>query len=105
MVSQTRGQLNRSSNEAGASTSQTMSAGNPPNIVDPIEPGHVSEREVADGNDAINLDKTRRFDESDSSDESKSDDSNIRIALDEQIAQATQTRDLLQKQRQLENIN
>ena len=105
MVSQTRGQLNRSSNEAGASTSQTMSAGNPPNIVDPIEPGHVSEREVADGNKATNPNKTHGSDEPDSSDESKSDDSNNRIALDEQIARATQTRDRLQKQRQLENIN
>ena len=105
MVSQTRGQSNCSSDEAGASTSQTMSAGNPPNIVDPIEPGHVSEREVDDGNNATNPDETRGSDESDSSDESESDDSNIRMALDEQIAQATQTQDRLQKQRQLENIN
>ena len=105
MVSRTRGQSNRSSNEAGASTSQTMSAGNPPNIVDPIKPGHVSERKVADGNNATNPDETCGSDESDSSDESKSDDSNIRMALDEQIAQATQTRDRLRKQRQLENIN
>ena len=80
-----------------------MSADNPPNIVDPIEPGHVSEREIADGNDATNPDETLGSDESDSSDES--DNSNIRMALDEQIAQATQTRDRLQKQRQLENIN
>ena len=105
MVSQTQRQSNRSSDEAGASTSQTMSADNPPNIVDPIKPDHVSEREVADGNDATNPDETRGSDESDSSDESESDDSNIRMALDEQIAQATQTRDRLQKQRQLENIN
>ena len=105
MVSRTRGQSNRSSDKAGASTSQTMSEGNLPNIVDPIKPGHVSEREVADGNDATNPDKTRGSDESDSSDESESDDSNIRMALDEQIAQATQTRDRLRKQRQLENIN
>ena len=82
-----------------------MSEGNPPNIVDPIKPGHVSEREVADGNDATNPDETRRSDESDSSDKSESDDSNIRMTLEEQIAQATQTRDRLQKQRQLENIN
>ena len=82
-----------------------MSAGNPPNIVDPIEPGHVSELEVADGNDATNLDETRGSDESDSSDEFESDNSNIRMALYEQIAQATQTRDRLQKQCQLENIN
>ena len=105
MVSQIRGQLNRSSDKAGASTSQTMSAGNPSNIVDPIEPGHILEREVANGNDATNPDKTRRSDESDSSEESESDDSNICMALDEQIAQATQTRDCLRKQRQLENIN
>ena len=90
-MSQTRGQSNRSSNEAGASTSQTILAGNPPNIVDPIESGHVSEREVSNGNDATNLDETRGSDESESSDESKSDDSNIHMALDEQIAQATQT--------------
>ena len=105
MVSQTRGQSNCSSDEAGVSTSQTMSEGNPPNIVDPIEPGHVSERKVDDGNDATNPDETRGPDESDSSNESESDDSKIRMALDEQIAQATQTQDRLQKQRQLENIN
>ena len=105
MVSQTRGQLNRSSDEAGASTSQMMSAGNPLNIVDPIKPGHVSERKVGDSNDATNPDETRGSDKSDSSDESESDNSNIRMALDEQIAQATQTRDRLQKQRKLENIN
>ena len=105
MVSQTRGQSNRSSDKAGASTSQMMSAGNLLNIVDPIKPGHVSERKVGDSNDATNPDETRGSDKSDSSDESKSDDSNIRMALDEQIAQATQTRDRLQKQHQLENIN
>ena len=105
MVSRTQGQSNCSSDEAEASTSQTMSASNPPNIVDPIKPGHVSERKVADGNDATNPDETRRSDESDSSDKSESDDSNIRMTLEKQIAQATQTRDCLQKQRQLENIN
>ena len=105
MVSQTRGQSNRSSDEARASTSQTMLVGNPPNIVDPIESGHVSERKIANGNGATNPDETHGSDASDSSDESESDDSNIRMALDEQIAQATQTRDRLRKQRQLENIN
>ena len=100
MVSQTRGQLNRSSNKAGASTSQTMSAGNPPNIVDPIEPGHVSERKVANGNKATNPDETREPDEPD-----ESDDSDVPMALDEQIARATETRDCLLKQRQLDNIN
>ena len=105
MVSQTRGQSNRSSDEARASTSQTMSIGNPPNIVDPIESGYVSGREIANGNGATNPDETRGSDASDSSDESESDDSNIRKALDKQIAQATQTRDRLQKQRQLEIIN
>ena len=63
-----------------------MSAGNPLNIVDPIEPGHVSECKAANGNAATNPDKTRKFDESDSSDKSESDDSNICMALDEQIA-------------------
>ena len=82
-----------------------MLASNPPNIVDLIELGHVSKREVVNGNDATNPDKTCGSDESDSSDESESDDSNIYMALDEQIVQATQTRDRLQKQRQLENIN
>ena len=82
-----------------------MSAGNPPNIVDPIESGYVSELKISNGNNATNPDKTRGSDEFDSSDESESDDSNIRMALDEQIAQATQTRDRLRKQRQLENIN
>ena len=76
-----------------------MSAGNPPNIVDPIEPSYISERKVADGNNAINLNK------SDSSDKSESDNSNIRMSLDKQITQATQTQDRLQKQCQLKNIN
>ena len=105
MVSRTQVQSNRSSNKAGASTSQTILEGNPPNIVDPIESGHVSECKVTNGNDATNPDETCRSDESDSSDESECDDSNIHMALDEQIAQATQTRDRLRKQRQLENIN
>ena len=105
MVSRIRGQSNRSSDEAGASTSHTMSEGNPSNIVDPIESGHVLEREIANKNDATNPDKTRGSDESDSSDKSESDDSNICMALDKQIAQATRTRDRLRKQRQLENIN
>ena len=89
MVSQTRGQSNRSSDEARASTSQTMLVGNPPNIVDPIESSHVSELEIANGNGATNPDETRGSDASDSSDKSESDDSNIRMALDKQIAQAT----------------
>ena len=105
MVSQTQGQSNCSNDEAGASTSQTMSEGNPPNIVDPIESGHVSEREIANSNNATNPNKTRGSDESDSSDKSEFDDSNIRMALDKQTAQATQTQDRLRKQRQLENIN
>ena len=73
-----------------------MSAGNPSNIVDTIEP---------DGNEATNPNKTHESNEPDSSDESESDNSNIRMALDKQIAQATQTRDRLRKQCQLENIN
>ena len=89
MVSRTQGQSNCSSDEAGASTSQTISESNPPNIVDPIEPSHVSERKVVDGNKAINPNKTHGSDKPDSSDESESDDSNIRMALDKQIARAT----------------
>ena len=84
MVSQTRGQSNRSSDEARASMSQTIPVGNPSNIVDPIESGHVLEREIANGNGATNPDETRGSDASDSSDGSESDDSNIRMALDEQ---------------------
>ena len=105
MVSRTRGQSNRSSDEAGASTSQTISEGNPPNIVDPIKPSYVLERKVVDGNEATNPNKTHGSDKPDSSDESESGDSNICMALNEQIARATQTQDCLRKQRQLENIN
>ena len=97
MVSRTQGQLNCSSDEARASTSQTMSADNQPNIVDLLE--------VANGNETTNPNEIHGSDEPDSFDKSKSDDSNICMALDKQIARATQTRDRLQKQSQLENIN
>ena len=102
MVSQTRGQSNRSSNKAEASTSQTISAGTPPNIVDPREPGPVTELGAADGNKATNPNKNHG---SDVSNDSESRNSDTNVALDKQIAHATRTQDRLLKQCQLENIN
>ena len=57
--------------------SQTMSAGNPSNIVDPPGSGHVLEREVTNA------------DETHGSDESDDDNSDVPMALDKQIACAT----------------
>ena len=57
---------------------------------------------AADGNKATNPNNTHG---SDDSDESESDDLETSMALDKQITRATQTRDCLLKQRQLENIN
>ena len=101
MVFQMQEQSNCSSDKAGASTSQMMSEGNSSNIVDPLKPGHLTELGAADGNKATNPNETLG---SDNSDESKSG-SDTPMALDEQIAHATQTQDRLLKQRQLENIN
>ena len=63
-----------------------MSAGNPSNIVDPLEPGHVTELRAADGNKATNPNNIHG---SDNSDDSESDESDTPMTLDKQTACAT----------------
>ena len=57
-----------------------MSASNSLNIVDQLEPGHVTELGAADNNKATNPNDTHGFDNSDTP-----------MALDEQIVRATWT--------------